>query len=122
MCFRPGEYVTDRVVELVALGHVTLHCGGPASVLRGVGIERVLEVRAARSVHVADLDIRGGAVGVGVEGHEHVSGALTIVDTPEVTLQRLHVRLVGGARRQASCLTVRGRRCCRPGSACVTAS
>ena len=108
VCFRPGEYVTDRVVELVGLGHVTLHGGGPASVLRGVGIERVLEVRAARSVHVADLDIRGGAVGVGVEGHEHVSGALTVVDTPEVTLQRLHVRSVGGARRQASCLTVRG--------------
>jgi len=108
VCFRPGEYVTDRVVELVGLRHVVLHGGGSASVLRGVGIERVLEVRAAASLHVADLDIRAGAVGVGVEGHEHVSGALTVVDTPEVTLERLHAGSVAGTRRQASCLTVRG--------------
>lgn len=107
ICFRPGEYVTDRTVVLQDLGDVQVHGGGAATVVRGTSIERVLVIEDATSAHVADLEIRAGAVGTSHQGHEHIGGALTVIETREVTIERVRARSVAGVRRQASCITVR---------------
>lgn len=106
VCFRPGEYPSDRPVVLARKGHLVLHGGGAATRLSGPDLERVLVVEDCASVMIADLDVRAGATGSAAP-RQHTNGAVTVLSTPDVHIERVRAACGAGTRRFAACVTVR---------------
>jgi hypothetical protein len=90
------------------LGHVVLQGHGAASLLKSVGGEAAVLVNACLSCAVHDLALAGGPVSSGkLELVTGLLGALTVVDVPQVHVERVSVRCQEAKTAGAACIVVR---------------
>jgi hypothetical protein len=108
LCFEAGVYALSRPLRLRRLGHVIVHGGGAASDLRCASSETALLVEECDSVRISDLAVRAGRTGSG-KGELGVGllGALTVVDTPHVRVERVSARCAHGTALGAAGIVVR---------------
>jgi len=106
LCFREGDYPLAETVTVTGKGHLKITGAGPGTRIVCKKREAALIFDRCLGVQVADLYAEGGAVGSEKE-LEHLSGALTFVDCPAVSLANATLRCAHDTRPAATCLTVR---------------
>jgi hypothetical protein len=108
LCFEAGTYTFEKPLLLEKLGHVVLQGHGAASLLKSVGGEAAVLVNACLSCVVHDLALVGGAVSIGkLELATGLLGALTVVDVPQVHIERLSASCQAAPQAGAACIVVR---------------
>lgn len=104
LCIEPGEIQLDQALRVAGKGHVSVHGQGPASLLRATSGEAALQIESCLSASVCDVALRAADVTVG--GGSGLRGALTVLDTPDVRLERVSARCGNGTRLGASAIVV----------------
>jgi hypothetical protein len=104
LCIEPSEFNMAEALVVKNKGHVSVHGHGPASLLRVDGGETALEIDGCQSASVCGIALRCGGVSSG--GGSGLRGALTVLDTPDVRLDRVHARCGDASRLGASALLV----------------
>lgn len=104
LCIEPGEIALDQALRITGKGHVSVHGQGPASRLRVTGSESALEIDGCLSASVCDVALCSGNAAFG-DGTS-LRGALTVLDTPDVRLERVTAACGGGTRLAASAILV----------------
>jgi hypothetical protein len=114
VCLQPGEYPLARTVHLDRLGHLKITGAGEATRIVGEKLEVVLLVTGCESVEISELSVLATAVDVtlksatpGVRWGDGIGGAITILDTPRVRVDRVAAECAGATSYGAACLTVR---------------
>jgi hypothetical protein len=108
LCFEPGNYRFDKPLRLEHLGHVVLQGHGAASRLTCEGSEAALVVNACLSCTVQDLDFAGGKISFSKrELATGLLGALTVVDVPQVRIERVSATCQSESEPGAACIVVR---------------
>jgi nitrous oxidase accessory protein NosD len=108
LCLEAGIYALSRPLRLRHLGHVIVHGGGAASELRCNTDETALLIEGCESVRISDLAVRAGRTGSGKRDlGAGLMGALTVVDTPRVRVERVSARSGHGTALGAGGIVVR---------------
>lgn len=108
LCFESGNYKLQRPLRLRGLRHVIVHGGGAASLLVCEAAETALMIDTCASVMVSDIAVRGGRIGAGKgELGSGLMGALTVLDVPQVRIERVTARCNAGAALGAGGIVVR---------------
>lgn len=108
LCFEAGSYALDRPLSLKGLGNVIVHGSGAGSQLRCAAAESALVISGCKSASVADLSFAGGKIGTGTAGlNAGLLGALTVLDTPLVHIERVFANCLSSAALGAGCIVVR---------------
>ena len=90
LCFEAGRYSLRKPIRLSGLGHVTIHGAGAGSALTAMGGECALLVESCLSVTVSDLAVVANQPAAGKDASGlGVYGALTVLDTPRVHIERV---------------------------------
>lgn len=105
LCFEPGRYRFDTALALRKQRRVLLH--GHGARLENLKGECALLVQDCGAVQVQDLQLVGSAASVGRgEPGVGLGGALTVVDTPEVSLHRVQAQCAAASTLQAAAIVV----------------
>lgn len=108
LCFEAGDYRLERPLRLRRFGNVIVHGGGAGSLLRCEGAETALLIERCDSVSVSDLALRGGQAESGREDlGSGLLGALTVLDVPQVRIDRVQARCSAGSALGAGGIVVR---------------
>ena len=108
LCFEAGHYDLKRPLRLEGLGHVIVHGGGLASVLECAEAESALIIANCGSATVSELTLAGGSLGRGkTDLGSGLMGALTVIDVPQVHIERVAATCLSGAELGAACIVVR---------------
>lgn len=106
VCLRPGLHTVTAPIVIAGRHHVEVVGAGPGSHLVCGQHEAALVFQDCASVRVSDLRVEAGAVAAGGPAGG-LDGALTFVDTPAVTVERVTASIAGGPRRAGACVAVR---------------
>jgi hypothetical protein len=105
VCFEPGRYKLDAPLVIENAGRVRVH-GHGATLINAAG-ECALRVLGCRAVEVSDIAVEGRAVGFGKGDLDlGLLGALTIIDTPSVGVERVQASCAGGEALGAAGIVV----------------
>lgn len=108
LCFERGVYRMKTPLQLTGLGRVHLH--GPGASLVNASGECALRILQCAAAEVHDIAFTGRAAGSGKDELDiGLHGALTIVDTPQVGVQRISASCVGDGFPAAAALVVTAR-------------
>jgi hypothetical protein len=108
LCFEAGNYRLERPLRLQNLGHVIVHGQGPASLLQRLEGEAALIVEGCASLRICELALLGGKSSSGkTELGSGLLGALTVLDVPQVHIERVSAVCPGAAQANAACIVVR---------------
>jgi hypothetical protein len=95
LCFEPGRYELREPLVIEKAGRVRVH--GHGATLVNLSGECALRVLNCQAVEVCDIAVEGRTVNVGRgELGLGLHGALTIVDTPRVSVERVQATCAGG--------------------------
>ncbi len=107
LCLEAGDYALDKPLTLKGLGHVVVHGCGAGSLLRNATGEIALLVQDCASLTVSGLSVRAekadvgkGSTGIGLHG------ALTVIDTPQVRIERVRAQCGAGKELAAGGIVV----------------
>jgi len=103
LCFEPGEYRWEKPFVIEGLGQV--HLRGPGATLVNVAGECALRIDGCDSADVADLALEGRKPGSGKDRTGlGLLGALTVVDTAQVRIERVQARCADAEGLSAAAL------------------
>jgi hypothetical protein len=103
ICFQIGPYPIPKTVVIKGKGRLKINGSGPGTQLIAENSEAALRFEQCESVSVRDLSAEGRVTG----SNSELNGALTFVDCAEVDVERVNLACAGGAKRAATCVTVR---------------
>ncbi len=106
ICFRAGTYTVTRPVTLRNKGHITISGCGHGSHVTAPNFEQVFVFDRCRSVSIRTIRVSAGEVG-SREERKRLNGAITVMNTPDVTIESTIVSCGAGAARAACCIAVR---------------
>lgn len=110
ICFKAGEYPYNGKEPITIKGkgaiHLRLSGIGQGTRLIAKECESVLAFQGCESVTVRDLYAESKAAGK-TGKLKNLNGVLTFLDIPHVTVENTNLRCRSGARRMATCITVR---------------
>lgn len=108
LCFEAGDYRLEKPLLLRRFRHVIVHGGSAGSLLMCEAAETALLIEECASARVSDLAVRGGRVGSGKgELGSGLMGALTLIDVPQVHVERVAARCGAGSALGAGGIVVR---------------
>jgi hypothetical protein len=101
LCFEPGEYRWEKPFVIANLGRV--HLRGPGAALTNLAGECALRIEHCAAADVADLALAGLRPGIGKDRSGlGLLGALTVVDTPRIRIERVQARCAGAEGLRAA--------------------
>ena len=106
--FVAGHFQLDASLAITAVKRGYLTIGGAGSPLRitVADAETAIVTAGWDATTVSDLSIAAGFAGSS-GGAQHLGGALTILDSATVAVDRVTAACTGAVRRAASCVTIR---------------
>ena len=112
LCFEPGSYVFAQPLRLSGLGNVIIHGNGNGSLLQSLETESALIVYRCKSLTISEVALAGGRIGSGksmlADGlTSGIQGALTVMDTPKVHIERVTASCLASGALGAACIVVR---------------
>jgi len=108
LCFEPGNYAFKEPLSLENFGHVVLQGHGAASKLTCEGSEAAVIVNACLSCTMLDMDFSGGKIRFSkLELATGLLGALTVIDVPQVRIERVSANCQDESEPGAACIVVR---------------
>ncbi len=107
LCFKPGDYVTTRTLEL-RNQHVQVHGAGAASRLQATGLETVLRFKGCNSVDIRDLSLQALGQGQPNAPKPYLGGAVTLIDCDHVSISRVMARCASAPIKSSSCIAAYG--------------
>ena len=104
LCLAAGVYRVDTPVVLTGKSSIVVTGIGPATVVRSVAHEAVLQFTGCTDVTVRDLRVEGGPAGgaAGKAAEPHLLGALTFLGCTDVTVRDCEVACPDNAGRDQS--------------------
>ena len=106
ICFEPGNYTLGAPLTISGLGRVEIH--GTGAVLKSTKSEAALVVTECQSLSVDGLAFEGTTTGAGKSADgTGLGGALTVVDTLDVRIERIIARSGAFETLAASTIAVR---------------
>ncbi|MBC5783437.1 hypothetical protein H8N03_10815 [Ramlibacter sp. USB13] len=110
LCIESGILDLERPLVLARAGDVQIRGHGAGSLLRCRAGEAALRIERCRSVTVSDLAVAGGEPAEGKAGEGvGLLGALTVLDTPSVRIERVTASCEGADSLMARAITVMNR-------------
>ncbi|MEM6791398.1 MAG: DUF6519 domain-containing protein [Myxococcota bacterium] len=105
ICIHPGTWTVGKTVLVQNKGHLMIGGAGRASLIASENLSRVLRFERCASVHMHDVSVtasKRAQEGMGI------TGAVSVIDCPDVTLERLIVSTGAGPgpRRRVSAIQV----------------
>lgn len=112
LCFEPGSYQFTQPLRLSGLGNVIIHGNGNGSLLQSPQTESALIVSSCKSLTISEIALAGGKIGSGksllVDSlASGIQGALTVMDTPKVHIERVTASCLSANALGAACIVVR---------------
>lgn len=108
ICLPIGDYPLRATAVVRDKGNIRVVGAGPGTRIVATTAEAAVRFERCRKVVVRDLSIETGSLGVGrgtpVGG---LNGTLSMLDCEEADLAHVTLKCAAGARRAASCLTIR---------------
>lgn len=117
ICLRAGTYELEEPLRIANRGHIQVTGAGWGTRIVAAGSEAALVFEDCASVKVTNLHAQTGRA-----TREHLHGPLTFLRCGSVTVDSTSLRCAGGARRSATCVTVRNDRGAAGTEARITAN
>jgi hypothetical protein len=120
LCFENGDYPLERPLLLRGLGHVIVHGGGAGTHLHCAADATALRMQDCQSVTISDVAVSGGRLRDDRDRPlARLAGAITILDVPQVRIERVAAACDDGAALGAGVVVVRLERMAAGAHVCI---